>query len=464
MWLLNTATLRLESFDEVRAASVPYAILSHVWGKGEVLFHEVEQEQKHHDDDDYEDEDGDASIQAQATGKEKERKGRVQRREGWAKIRGFFAAARRLGLSHAWIDTCCIDKRNSADLSEALNSMYAYYRDANVCLIYLRDVPGPPSPTEQQQQQEQQEEEQEEETRREAQLGAVRASVWFSRGWTLQELLAPARRRFFAEDWTEIPGGEGLDDVLAAASGIDHAVIRDRDIVPKYSVAERMSWAAGRRTTRPEDAAYSLMGIFGVSMPVLYGEGMTKAFMRLQAEIMQMSFDMTIFAWRGGYHSSGLLAHSPSDFAGSTSLQPWGPYNVAPFSMTNVGLFIMLNITTETPNSIRARQPAGRHHLAALQCDIWTPGRPPLIPMIYLEGISDASFVVNGKARRAYRRVRCAEWVTWTNDQLGGCPYEEVLVLQDEQFALLWRAREQHNVRWDEHSHIEYLGNGREEG
>lgn len=130
-------------------------------------------------------------------------------------------------------------------------------------------------------------------------FSSVCRTRWLSRGWTLQELLAPARRCCFAGDWSVIAGGDDLLDALAATTKIDRGLLQNRDLLPGFCVAERMSWAAKRQTTRQEDVAYSLMGLFGVQMPVVYGEGARNAFKRLQLEIMQSSFHVTLFAWRG---------------------------------------------------------------------------------------------------------------------------------------------------------------------
>lgn len=168
--------------------------------------------------------------------------------------------------------------------------MYRYYYNASTCFVYLEDVPGGDvhgyagdvSPE-----------------IREQEFSSVCRTRWLSRGWTLQELLAPSRRCFFAGDWSVIAGGDDLLDALAATTKIDRGLLQNRDLLPGFCVAERMSWAAKRQTTGQEDVAYSLMGLFGVQMPVVYGEGARNAFKRLQLEIMQSSFHVTLFAWRG---------------------------------------------------------------------------------------------------------------------------------------------------------------------
>jgi hypothetical protein len=132
----------------------------------------------------------------------------------------------------------------------------------------------------------------------EGQLSAIKSSRWFTRCWTLQELLASKTRYFFAGDWSLIEVPIDLNGVVAEVTGIDQQVLENRNMLPTFPIAQRMRWASQRNATRNEDIAYSLMGLFDVQMPIIYGEGATKAFRRLQTEIMQNSFDQTIFAWR----------------------------------------------------------------------------------------------------------------------------------------------------------------------
>ncbi|KAI0890102.1 HET-domain-containing protein [Annulohypoxylon maeteangense] len=419
MWLLNTKSTTLEFFNEAQVLNHPYAILSHVWGSEEVLWHELREDRT-----------------------------AVHDKAGWKKITRFCATAEKYGFAYAWIDTCCIDKRSSADLTEAINSMFKYYYDAAVCFVYFQDVhkyvdQGNDSLIGAM------------EVTRAQLLSAVRATRWLSRAWTLQELLAPARRCFFAADWSEIKGGGDLLDVLAESAKISRQLIEDRSLLRSFCIGERMSWASKRYVTRGEDVAYSLMGLFDVHMPVMYGEGAEAAFKRLQREIMQSSFDMTIFAWRANYESSGLLARSPADFADVPPLGLWAPWNLAPFSMTNVGLSIRVNITDEQQilDNIKQHQQkfekprSGVTLLAALQCDVQTPTGQWQIPMVYLEPVKGARFFVNGKCLNAYRRVRCAEWMILPSKQFVGCPFEDILVLQDEQYELARQATQQHFSR-----------------
>ncbi|KAH7114309.1 heterokaryon incompatibility protein-domain-containing protein [Dendryphion nanum] len=270
MWLLNTTTLHLKEFSG--STKPAYAILSHTWFESEVLFHEI-----HNDPVDE----------------------KIKARPGFSKIRRFCELAKSRGFDYGWVDSCCIDKRSSAELSEAIGSMFAWYRDADICIVYLEDVPAP------------------------VKLNDFKNARWFTRGWTLQELIASENRSFFAKDWSEIvdwyfgPYGE-LDmlTLVAKITGVKASVLRDSHKLWACCIAERMSWASSRQTTRPEDRAYSLMGLFDINISIQYGEGLQKAFARLQKEILRTSFDDSIFVWHSQDTSSGLLAQSPDDFTG----------------------------------------------------------------------------------------------------------------------------------------------------
>ena len=232
------------------------------------------------------------------------------------KVGKFLVLAEERGHKWAWVDTCCIDKSSSADLSEAINSMFRYYALADVCYAYLADVPPLSRPTP---------------GRAAASsatdsdaptlwLKAFRASAWHTRGWTLQELLAPRVVAFLARDWTPAGTKAGLAPLLESVTRVPVDVLTLERDVADVCVAARMSWAAGRRTTRVEDEAYALMGVFGVNMPTLYGEG-RRAFYRLQEEIMKRSTDASLFAW--GKHDYELeLTFRGNEGRGSASRRP----------------------------------------------------------------------------------------------------------------------------------------------
>lgn len=193
-----------------------------------------------------------------------------------AKIRRCCDYARAKGVPYVWIDTCCIDKTSSAELSEAINSMYDWYSHAEVCYIFLADVSDMESPH--------------------APGSRFRWSMWFTRGWTLQELIVPWGSVFLSKEWRMIGTKASLAGIIEAVTGIERDVLLHVRPLHTVSVARRMSWASQRRTTRVEDEAYCLMGIFGVRLPVIYGEG-TQAFIRLQEEIMRRVPDQSLFSW-----------------------------------------------------------------------------------------------------------------------------------------------------------------------
>ncbi|CAO2648784.1 Nn.00g097330.m01.CDS01 [Neocucurbitaria sp. VM-36] len=348
MRLINTANLGLEEFFD---KTVPdYAILSHTWGQNEVIL--ADYDQRVH----------------------RERESAAD--DAVMKIREFCNRAAKAGHSYAWVDTCCIDKKSSAELSEAINSMYRWYENAEICYVYFSDVSKQPS--------------------WKATMDAIRQARWFTRGWTLQELLAPGQIKFYDCNWNFIggrwkreDGGHGFSSawhsaghlafptLISEITGIDLQVIKSYRRSTSASVAERMSWAAERVTTRREDIAYCLLGLFDVHIPLLYGEG-DKAFTRLQAAIMEATDDHTIFAWDYGIaatHSPqaqppvvGCLAQSPSNFKNGYLLGRRWEDEKSPttsikyhYSITNLGVQITLPV-------IDLPEMRGKGVLAALAC------------------------------------------------------------------------------------------------
>lgn len=237
MRLINTSTITLEEFPSDHVPK--YAILSHVWGAEEVTFQDM-------------------------------RDGKARKLAGYSKIAGCCTQADLAGWRYVWVDTCCIDKSSSAELSEAINSMFRWYSHAQVCYVFLADVLAnfPKESLD------------------------IRQSKWFTRGWTLQELLAPSDLIFFDRNWLMIgkKGEDWINKQIKECTGIDIKYWKQE------CVAAKMSWASKRQTTRVEDIAYCLMGLFGVNMPTLYGEGQN-AFIRLLLEILGKSNDESIFAW-----------------------------------------------------------------------------------------------------------------------------------------------------------------------
>lgn len=308
---LNTWTGEFEWHSD--PSTVTYAILSHVWREpeegGEQSYDDVRRIQAAVNR-------GREGPQSSATdaAEPAAEEGTIFAHPGLSdKIRGFCKVARDAGFGLAWNDACCIDKTSSAELSEAINSMYEWYRLSDMCYVYLADVPDGDVPTDS--------------------FSSFRDSKWHRRGWTLQELIAPEHIIFLTRTWNVLGTKMTLARTLEVITGVDFSGLVGRSTLDSVSVARRMSWAAERNTTRVEDRAYSLFGIFGLHMSPIYGEG-EHAFLRLQEEIIRTIPDQSIFVWgargafrlseKGGwsvdeYHYSddgrGLLTSSPSSFS-----------------------------------------------------------------------------------------------------------------------------------------------------
>lgn len=276
MWLINVETFELEFFP---SPPPRYAILSHTWGADEVIFEDMHNNVP-----------------------------QVREKLGWAKIQLTCEEARRDRCPYAWVDTCCINKASSAELSEAINSMFSWYRSAVCCYAYLSESQLTLS-------------EYVEMSPREMKRHLAQCR-WFTRGWTLQELIVPRNVVFFSRGWDRIGTKATLLDQLVDITGIDPEVLEHMHRMFRVPVARRMAWAARRQTTRVEDMAYCLLGIFNVNLPLLYGEG-EKAFIRLQEEIAKQHRDLSLFAWRQRSDSQeyrGIFAQSPSEFAKCTGI------------------------------------------------------------------------------------------------------------------------------------------------
>ncbi|KPM37815.1 hypothetical protein AK830_g8736 [Neonectria ditissima] len=305
MRMLNTKTIQLESFLGDEDDIPPYAILSHTWGKREILFQDFKEKTLN----------------------------RLERERAFAKVELSCDRARYDGFKYIWIDTCCIDKSSSAELSEAINSMFKWYMQSSICYVFLEDfVAEHPSvqpfdigP----------------------QLQDFFRCRWFTRGWTLQELIAPRMVEFFDRDWNLLGKRDGdLLNHLCRRTGIQPQVFSEHrcdckrrrslirngrcgfcyvqdelpQILDTFAVSTKMSWASNRVTTRKEDAAYCLLGLFDVNVPLLYGEG-TKAFLRLQHAIIRQSQDQSILLWRSDRHGDvGCLDSSPESFESPMSI------------------------------------------------------------------------------------------------------------------------------------------------
>jgi hypothetical protein len=231
--------LDLISFDDDEPP--PYAILSHTWTEGqEVTYNEL----------------------VSGTGKEK---------TGYAKIRFCVDRAAEDGLDYSWVDTCSINKSTNDELSTAINSMFRWYQRATKCYVYLSDVRLPGEVIDAQ-------------AFRITWVETFRRSRWFTRGWTLQELLAPRTLEFFSKEGRLLGDRISLEQDIHEVTKIPIAVLRGQSL-SEISIEERMSWAANRTTTLKEDKVYCLLGVFGVFLSLIYGEGEAYARLRLREEI-----------------------------------------------------------------------------------------------------------------------------------------------------------------------------------
>jgi hypothetical protein len=189
----------------------------------------------------------------------------------YEKIRFCGEQARRDSIQYFWVDTCYIDKTNNNELSEAINSMFRWYCNAAKCYVFLSNISRPALDVNNKPHQMSWE-------------SAFRRSRWFTRGWTLQELIAPKSVEFFSKECESLGNKTTLERHICKITRIPVKALR-RSSLSDFSVAERISWAETRNTTRPEDIAYSLFGIFDVQNPLLYGESKEKAVKRLREGI-----------------------------------------------------------------------------------------------------------------------------------------------------------------------------------
>ena len=267
MRLLNTEDLSLR--DVMGSTPASYAILSHTWNAIELSLQDICEPDFH-------------------------------TKEGFDKI--WKTCDKAKGRHEwVWIDSCCIDKTSSAELSEAINSMFQWYENAEVCYVYLEDLVAT-----------------------EATFENLEGCKYFTRGWTLQELLAAPEVIFCNRSWDEVGTKRGLASILSAITGVPLHVLQGSSPLD-CTVAQRFSWAANRETTRSEDIAYCLLGLFNVNLAPIYGEGRVKAFTRLQEEILKRFDDQSIFIWSPIHEprNLGLLASSPSSFCKHEECFEW---------------------------------------------------------------------------------------------------------------------------------------------
>ncbi|KAI0412493.1 HET-domain-containing protein [Xylaria grammica] len=221
----------------------PYAILSHTWGAGE---------------------DDEVTLNDLNDGT-------ANNKRGFQKLQFCGKQAKSDNLHYFWVDTCCINKQDLTELTTAINSMFRWYQNAARCYVYLSDVSV---------------------RTQDGQFNhiewdsAFHNSQWFRRGWTLQELLAPKIVDFYTRDSIRLGDKSSLKQKIAEITGIPLKALQGQ-ILSRFSIEERFSWAGQRQTTKPEDKAYSLLGVFGVFLPLIYGEGQSSSMRRLCKEIQE---------------------------------------------------------------------------------------------------------------------------------------------------------------------------------
>lgn len=324
---VDNGRLTLETFVNLEIAP-KYVTLSHVWGTDEVTYQDMVE-------------------------------GKAEDKDAFTKILNFARQATTDGYQYIWIDTCCINKTDPFELQETITSMKRIYQNSSITYAYLADVP----------------------TRGISWKQAFRNSRWFTRGWTLQELLAPARVEFYNTDWHHLGSKSGLADHISDITSIPIPILTGGDW-RTCSIAQRMSWAANRQTTRAEDVAYCLIGLFDADMLLNYGEGKRKAFRRLQESIIKNSPDQSIFAWKhsGSPNENGFFAPCPAAFKESGNIVPSLHRRKLQFEMTNMGLKICLPLSVNQQSGLE---------VATLDCmDSKTGARIG----IYLQQIEDDEY------------------------------------------------------------------------
>ena len=351
MRLISTRTLRLEEYVGPKIPS--YAILSHCWGEEEISFQQMQ----------------DLSIQL---------------KRNFAKLESTCQLALNNSIDYVWVDTCCIDRTSSAELSEAINSMFEWYNKADVCYAFLHDL-DPSAETE----------------------AGLRDCKWFTRGWTLQELLAARDVRFYDASW-KFRGTKS--DLVRTISDITHihpsylvGTIPLLDSLRLTHAVVKMSWMSKRTTTKVEDMAYCLLGIFNINMPLLYGEG-PKAFRRLQEEILVKDGDLSILAWQPEHPISGtagVLAKSPSEFSWVQNFNmDFSVFvNRKECSFTSRGLQLRSQLLEQPliSDSHKADPPPYFRSLLDLDCWAWAMTEDPTEPVWFkwprpVSGRKDVSF------------------------------------------------------------------------
>ncbi len=272
---------------------------------------------------------------------------------GFRKLGKFCKVAAKCGLRLGWMDTVCINKESSTELDESIRSMFKWYKGSEICIAYLADTTTPDE---------------------------IWSDQWFTRGRTLQELLAPYRIKFFSKNWGALCNSCGKSDkswdfpllsTICLASGVDEQEFLYSPNLDSVPIWRKMQWASNRKVTREEDTAYSLMGIFNISMPTGYGEGAEHAFLRLVREILNSKATDGAFSvleianwsslpWKeyenhSSVSSSRLIPSSPRAYA-RASLKKICFYSPSsPITLSHMGLRVVALLMPSAFTSVQSR-------------------------------------------------------------------------------------------------------------
>ncbi|KAM5534111.1 hypothetical protein V8D89_012292 [Ganoderma adspersum] len=327
------------------------------------------------------------------------------------KIREACRIARTDNYDYIWVNTCCINDDSTLEFTEAIHATFRRFSKASICYVYLADVSdsaddSPTRPSE----------------------SPFHYSRWFNRGWTLQELIAPKHLVFVSRSWLRLGTKEDLAGVISDITGIDEDILTHRKPHTDVSVAKRMYWASRRRTTRVEDEAYSLMGLFGVAMQPMYGEG-HQAFFRLQQEILMRTQDQSLFAWgtrspplqlpAGNtgpnpppthfppFHDardSTLFARSTSDFANSRAVDRMSHDTILESKLGQQYVFTPYGLRTQLPliplsslldRSTISSTDLASLHIAMLACGLTLDGARHFVALLLSHDQEPSPFGIN---------------------------------------------------------------------
>lgn len=367
------------SFKEFYGDLPEYAILSHTWeADGEVTFQECH-------------------VEASKS------------KTGYEKITKTCELALADMVQYVWVDTCCIDKSSSAELTEAINSMFLWYQKAKFCYVYLSDK---------------------------VEQFPLAKCRWFTRGWTLQELIAPASVAFYNQVWDCIGSKWSLLSSLSHITSIEQEFLGHVAPISSACIAKRLSWAANRETTRIEDMAYCLLGICGINMPMLYGEG-DNAFRRLQEEIIKTTYDLSLLAWTPPFSTAeeycGFLATSVQHFASCSKM-----YSVAnslldegEMSISNKGLRLRARVYLLDYSELSYPGLEDITYRYVLELDCMTPGYEGEFLTIPMRKIGPNAFVrARGfEENRAIRKMTASTSFCLVPAVAGGSIFHNVTLL-----------------------------------